>query len=110
MENDTAKENYCEFTERFTGLIRQPTVMFLVSLSAQRKCCHCPCYNPSPLPQEFQYFKEIKEGKYPMMRHFYSEETGLFDENNASVHRAWWLNERFNEYENDVNPMQWPSH
>lgn len=37
-----------------------------------------------------------------MMKHFYPDETGLFEENNASVHRARRLSESFNEYENDV--------
>lgn len=31
--------------------------------------------------------------KYPMMKHFYTGETGLFEENNVSVHRARWLSE-----------------
>lgn len=26
--------------------------------------------------------------KYPMMKHFYPDETGLFEENNVSVNRA----------------------
>lgn len=42
-----------------------------------------------------------------MMKHLYPDETGLFEENNASVHRAQWLGEFINKNENDVNHLQW---
>ncbi len=45
---------------------------------------------------------------YPMMKHFYPDGSGLFQDDNAPIHRARGLTEWFDEYENDVNHILWP--
>ncbi len=40
---------------------------------------------------------------------FYPDGSGLFQDDNAPIHRARGVTEYFSEYENDVNHMLWPS-
>ncbi len=49
----------------------------------------------------------LSDHLYLMMKHFYSDGSGLFQDDNAPIHRAW-VTEWF-EYENDGNHMLWPS-
>lgn len=44
---------------------------------------------------------------YPMMKHFYPNVRGLFQDDHTPNHRAWEFTESFHEYKN-VN-MLWPS-
>ena len=53
-----------------------------------------------------QYKVVVSDQLYPMMKHFYPDGSGLFQDDNASiVHRARGVTEWFDEYENDVNHM-----
>ncbi len=56
-----------------------------------------------------QYKVVLSDHLYPMMKHFYPDGSGLFQDDNAPVHRARGVTEWFDEYENDVNHMLWPS-
>ncbi len=40
-----------------------------------------------------------------MMKCFYPDGSGLFQDDNAPIHSAWGVAEWFDEYENDVNHM-----
>ena len=51
----------------------------------------------------------LSDHLYPMMKHFYPDGTGLFQDDNAPIHRARGVTEWFDEYKNDVNHMLWPS-
>ena len=42
-----------------------------------------------------------------MVKHFYPSGSGLFQ--HAPIHRAQGVTECFDEYENNVNHMRWPS-
>lgn len=42
--------------------------------------------------------------------YFYSDASGFFHDNPAPIHRARDLTESFDEVENEVNHMPWPSH
>ena len=44
-----------------------------------------------------------------MMKHFYPEGSGFFQDGDAPIHRARGVTEWFDEYENDVNHMLRPS-
>ena len=56
-----------------------------------------------------QYKVVLSDHLYPMMKHFYPDGSGLFQDDNAPIHRARGVTEWFDEYENDVNHMLWPS-
>ncbi len=56
-----------------------------------------------------QYKVVLSDHLYPMMKHFYPDGSGLFQDDSAPIHRARGLTEWFDEYENDVNHMLWPS-
>ena len=44
-----------------------------------------------------------------MMKHFYPDGSGLLQDDNAPIHKAQRVTEWFDEYENYVNHMLWPS-
>ncbi len=44
-----------------------------------------------------------------MMKHFYSDGSGLFQDDSAPIHRALGVTEWFDGYENDVTHMLWPN-
>ena len=52
-----------------------------------------------------QYKVVLSDHLYPMMKHFYPDGSGLFQDDNAPIHRARGVTEWFDEYENDVNHM-----
>ena len=56
-----------------------------------------------------QYKVVLSHHLYPMMRHFYPDESGLFQDDNAPIQRARGVTEWFDEYENDVNHTLRPS-
>ncbi len=56
-----------------------------------------------------QYKVVLNDHLYPMMKHFYPDGSALFQDDNAPIHRARGVTEWFDEYENDVNHMLWPS-
>jgi hypothetical protein len=41
----------------------------------------------------------------PMVKHFYPDGSGLFQDDNVPTHRARVVTEWFDEHENDVNHM-----
>ena len=43
------------------------------------------------------------------MRHFYPDVSGLFQDDNTPIHRVQGVTEWFDEYENNMNHMLWPS-
>ncbi len=43
-----------------------------------------------------------------MMKHFYPDGSGLFQDDNAPIHRAQGVSEWSEEYENDVNHILRP--
>lgn len=45
----------------------------------------------------------------PMMKLFYPDESGLFQDDSAHIHRLRRVTEGFDEYENDANHMLWSS-
>lgn len=47
--------------------------------------------------------KLIQRCYHPMMRHFYPDWSGLFQDDNTSVHRVQEVTEWFDDYENYVN-------
>lgn len=49
----------------------------------------------------------LSDQLYPMMKHSSSTRSGLFQD--PPIHRARGIIECFDEYENDVNYMLWPS-
>ncbi len=51
----------------------------------------------------------LSDHVYPVMKHFYPDGSGLFQDNNAPVHRARGVTTWFDEHENDVNQMLRPS-
>ena len=54
-----------------------------------------------------QYKIVLSDPLYPVMKHFYPDGTGLFQD--VPIHRAPEVTEWFDEYENDVNHILWPS-
>lgn len=44
-----------------------------------------------------------------MMKYFYPDGRGLFQDDSVPIHRAQGVTEWFYEYENDVNHILWPS-
>ena len=56
-----------------------------------------------------QYKVVLSDHLYPMMKHFYPDGSGLFQDDNTPIHRAQGITEWFDEHENDVNHMLWPS-
>ena len=48
-----------------------------------------------------QYKVVLNDHLYPMMKHFYPDGSGLFQDDNASIHGAQGVTEWFDEYEND---------
>ena len=56
-----------------------------------------------------QYKVVLSDHLYPMMKHFYPDGSGLFQDANDPIHRERGVTEWFDEYENDVNHMLWPS-
>lgn len=44
-----------------------------------------------------------------MVKYFYPDGSGLFQDDNASIHRAQDFTEWFDEYENDANHILWVS-
>lgn len=56
-----------------------------------------------------EYTVILSDHLYPMMRHFYPDGSGLFQDDNAPLHRSQEVTQWFNENENDVNHMLWPS-
>ena len=61
-----------------------------------------------PLVTANQYQVVLSDHLYPMMKHFCPDVSGLFQDDNAPIHRARGVTEWFDEYENDVNHMLWP--
>ena len=56
-----------------------------------------------------QYKVVLSDHLYPMMKHFYPDGSGLFQDDNTLIHRVRGVTEWFDEYENYVNHMPWPS-
>ncbi len=56
-----------------------------------------------------QYKVVLSDHLYPVMKHFYLDGSGLFQDDNTPIHRARGVTEWFDEYENDVNHMLWSS-
>ena len=56
-----------------------------------------------------EYKVVLSDHLYPMMKHFYPDGSGLFQDDNAPIHRARGVTEWFDEYGNDGNHMLWPS-
>ncbi len=56
-----------------------------------------------------KYEVVLSDHLYAMMKHFYPNGRGLFQDDSALVHRAQGVTEWFDEYENDGNHMLWPS-
>ncbi len=56
-----------------------------------------------------QYKVVLSDHLHPVMKHFYPDGSGLFQDDNARIHRARGVTEWFDESENDVNHMLWPS-
>ncbi len=56
-----------------------------------------------------QYKVVLSDHLYPMMKHVYPDGSGLFQDDNAPIHRARGGTECFDECENDVNHMLRPS-
>ncbi len=54
-----------------------------------------------------QYKVVLSDHLYPMMKYFYPDGSGLFQDDNAPIHRAGGVTEWFDENENDVNHMLW---
>ena len=52
-----------------------------------------------------QYKIVLSHHLYRMMKHFYPDGSGLFHDDNATIHRARGVTEWFDGYENDVNHM-----
>ncbi len=46
-----------------------------------------------------QYKVVLSDHLYPMMKHFYLDGSGLFQDDNAPIHRAGGVTEWFDEYE-----------
>lgn len=44
-----------------------------------------------------------------MMKHFYPDGRGLFQDDHTPIHRARELTKWFDKDENDINNMPWPS-
>ncbi len=55
-----------------------------------------------------QYDLVLSDHLYSVMKHFYPDEIGLFQDDNAPIHRARGVTEWFDVYENDVNNLLWP--
>ncbi len=51
----------------------------------------------------------LSDHLYPVMKHFCPDGSGLFQDDSAPIHRARGLTECFDEDEDDVNQMLWPS-
>ena len=54
------------------------------------------------------YITILNEHLYPMMQHFFLAEKGVF-QGNAPVHRAQVVTRWFEEYEDEVTHLTWPS-
>ena len=50
-----------------------------------------------------QYKVVLCHHLYAMMKHFYPDGSGLFQDDNAPIHRTRGVTGWFDEYENDVN-------
>lgn len=46
---------------------------------------------------------------HPVLKHFYPDRNDLFLDDDAPIHRARDLTQRFDEYKKDVNHVLWPS-
>ena len=53
-------------------------------------------------------WKILSDHLHPMLKHFYADGTGVLEDDNAPICRAWGVTEWFDEYENGVNHMLWP--
>ncbi len=56
-----------------------------------------------------QYNVVLSDHLHPMMKHFYPDGSGVFQDDNVPIHRARGVTEWFDEYENYVNHSLWPS-
>ena len=52
-----------------------------------------------------EYKVVLSDHFHPMMKHFYPDGSGLFQDDNAPIQRARGVTEWFDEYENDVHHM-----
>lgn len=55
-----------------------------------------------------QYTVILIDHLCPVMMHLYPDGSGLFQDVNFPIHRARWLTEVVDAYENDINQMLWP--
>lgn len=56
-----------------------------------------------------QYKVILAHHLYSMIKHFYPDGFGLFQDDNIPTDEAQWLSEWFKQTENNVNTILWPS-
>ena len=52
----------------------------------------------------------LSDHLHPMLQHFFAAGMGVFQDDNAPIHRAHVVAELFDEHDTDVIHMAWSSH